>query len=74
MCLVKLNGEVNTYCGVFQVPSNYAPNYPMQQQQQARMKQQQYGTLPHPQIQMVHPVQQQQMDSRGLHKISSCSN
>ena len=77
MCLVKLNGEVNTYCGVFQVPSNYAPNYPMQQQQQARMKQQQYGTLPHPQVQMVHPVQQQQhsqqMDSRTMPRLSSSS-
>ncbi|TRY77295.1 hypothetical protein TCAL_11828 [Tigriopus californicus] len=31
-----------------QVPSNYAPNYPNQQ----------YRTLPHPQVQMVHPVQQ----------------
>jgi len=62
-----------------QVPSNYAPNYPMQQQQQqARLKQQQYGTLPHPQVQMVHPVQQQQqhsqqMDSRTMPRLSSSS-
>ena len=61
------------------VPSNYAPNYPMQQQQQqARLKQQQYGTLPHPQVQMVHPVQQQQqhsqqMDSRTMPRLSSSS-
>ncbi len=45
-----------------QVPSNYAPNYPQQQQQAAR---QQYGTLPHPQVQMVHPVQQQQHKHPG---------
>ena len=38
-----------------QVPSNYAPNYPRQQQQE-RQQQKQYGTLP--QVQMVHPVQQ----------------
>ncbi len=48
-----------------QVPSNYAPNYPMQppsaqapsQYQKGLNKQ--YGTLP-PQVQMVHPVLQQQ--------------
>ncbi len=34
-----------------QVPSNYAPNYPQQQQ-----RKQQYGTLPHPQVQMVNPM------------------
>ena len=39
-----------------QVPSNYAPNYPMQQPQQTKAKQ--YGTLPHPQVQMVNPLQQ----------------
>ena len=40
------------------------------------MKQQQYGTLPHPQVQMVHPVQQQhsqQMDSRTMPRLSSSS-
>ena len=43
-----------------QVPSNYAPNYPMMQQQVQYQKGmgKQYGTLPHPQVQMVHPVQQ----------------
>ena len=45
-----------------QVPSNYAPNYPQQQQQPVQQQPQrvkQYGTLPHahPQVQMVHPVQ-----------------
>ena len=34
-----------------QVPSNYAPNYPMQQQQQYQKGLgKQYGTLPHPQV------------------------
>lgn len=41
-----------------QVPSNYAPNYPMMQQQYQKGMGKQYGTLPHPQVQMVHPVQQ----------------
>lgn len=40
-----------------QVPSNYAPNYPGQYQK-GKQQQQQYGTMPHPQVQMVHPVQQ----------------
>ena len=44
-----------------QVPSNYAPNYPMQPQQnpiyqKSNMKQQ--NIMQPPQIQMVHPVQQ----------------
>ncbi len=61
-----------------QVPSNYAPNYPRQQpQQQQHQQRQQYGTLPHPQVQMVHPVQQQQEDLRyhgaTMPRLSSAS-
>jgi len=46
-----------------QVPSNYAPNYP----QSHAARKQQYGTLPHPQVQMVQPVQQQQPQPAGMH-------
>ena len=61
-----------------QVPSNYAPNYPMQQQQQQQQQYQkglgkQYGTLPHPQVQMVHPVQQPNEFGATMPRLSSAS-
>ena len=62
-----------------QVPSNYAPNYPMQVQQQQQQQQyqkglgKQYGTLPHPQVQMVHPVQQPNEFGATMPRLSSAS-
>ena len=61
-----------------QVPSNYAPNYPMQQQQSQIYQKsvgKQYGTLPHPQVQMVHPVQQPNDIGSGatMPRLSSAS-
>lgn len=72
-----------------QVPSNYAPNYPQQQQpsqqqqlqqqqlqqQQQQLRKQQYGTLPHahPQVQMVHPVQQHIHGEHTMPRLSSSS-
>ena len=59
-----------------QVPSNYAPNYPMQMQQQYQKGLgKQYGTLPHPQVQMVHPVQQpnEMVGGATMPRLSSAS-
>lgn len=47
-----------------QVPSNYAPNYPRGGDYRSSSGKQ-YGTLPHPQVQMVHPVQHD--NGRGMH-------
>merc|ERR1719334_1551061 len=49
-----------------QVPSNYAPNYPKQGRGQ------QYGTLPHPQVGMVHP-QQHEGGGSTMPRLSSNS-